>query len=79
MIFNKPDGIIEVESSGCCCPPGQQREGQHTNSGTRWWRVNGGPWNPQPSPRVGLVSTAAVMDTCENFVRSMEAAKELHV
>lgn len=44
MKFEKPDGVIELGYSGCCCPPGEQRPGQHTNSTTQWARVFGGPW-----------------------------------
>lgn len=39
MIYEKPDGAIEVAISGCCCPPGERRGGQHTNSSTEWIRV----------------------------------------
>lgn len=45
MKFPKPDGVIEIQSSGCCCPPGPKRKGQHTNSGTSWWRIDSGEWN----------------------------------
>lgn len=44
MIYQKPDGTIEIESHGCCCPPGTSRPGMHTNSSTYWVRFNGGPW-----------------------------------
>ncbi len=33
MKFNKPDGVIEISNTGCCCPPGENRGGQHTNAG----------------------------------------------
>ncbi len=45
MKITKPDGIIEIEGSGCCCPPRQRRPGLHTNACTSWWRVNGGEWH----------------------------------
>lgn len=43
MKWEKSDGIIEISYSGCCCPPGKIRSGQHTNNGTSWWRVDNGP------------------------------------
>lgn len=44
MTYLKPDGIIETRISGCCCPPGERRKGQHTNAGTSWFRINKDPW-----------------------------------
>lgn len=44
MIISKPDGTIQIESSGCCCPPGMRRKGQHTNSTTCWVRIDLGEW-----------------------------------
>lgn len=48
MAIDKPDNIIYYECSGCCCPPGQRKSGgQHTNSGTSWWRLaNETQWYP---------------------------------
>lgn len=45
MKIEYPDGSsVEFGSSGCCCPPGERKGGQHTNCGTNWYRVNGGEW-----------------------------------
>lgn len=44
MKYEKPDGVIETGISGCCCPPGVKRGGQHTNSGTSWWRIDDSEW-----------------------------------
>jgi hypothetical protein len=45
MTFNKPDGVIEIGHSGCCCPPGERRDGMHTNCATSWWRVGASAWH----------------------------------
>ncbi len=42
--FGFVDGMVEIESSGCCCAPGQKHKGQHTNSCTTWYRINGTKW-----------------------------------
>lgn len=45
MKIKYPDGsTVEIGCSSCCCPPGERKGGQHTNSGTDWYRVNGGEW-----------------------------------
>jgi len=44
MKYPFPDGIIETGISGCCCPPGLNRNGMHTNSSTSWIRLNQGEW-----------------------------------
>jgi len=71
MKYEKPDGTIEIESSGCCCPPGKRRDGMHTNSFTHWWRVNQGEWQRYDS----LNSTrllAGAAETCTEFEEAME-------
>lgn len=71
MKFTKPDGVIEFGFSGCCCPPGQRRPGQHTNATTRWWRVNEGAW--QPVRRQSHTRTLAeAAETCAEFQQALE-------
>lgn len=65
MKYEKPDGVITIQMSGCCCPPGKSRGGQHTNSITTWWRIDEGEWSPC---RPGNVQRAAVESkTVEEF------------
>jgi hypothetical protein len=72
MKFEKTDGIIELASSGCCCPPGEiRRGGQHTNCGTRWWRIVGKPWHPMHS-----FTSAALLANCANTVAEFEEAMQ---
>jgi hypothetical protein len=66
----KPDGEIELGSSGCCCPPGERRAGQHTNACTSWWRVNGGIW--QRDHRISNTRIlAAAANTVTEFIDAM--------
>lgn len=77
MKYEKPDGIIEFGCSGCCCPPGIRRSGQHTNSGTSWWRINYGVRNGMEfvgnwhrvDSQSRLMSLAAAAETAEAFVQ----------
>lgn len=40
MKYDKPDGTIELASSGCGCnPDDSKRSHQCTNSTTQWWRI----------------------------------------
>ena len=43
-LFLRDWGSVEIGNSGCCCPPGQTRPGQHTSSCTQWYRVDSGEW-----------------------------------
>lgn len=65
MTYEKLDGVIEIGFSGCCCPPGQVREGiMHTNSTTDWVRFGGGTWH-----RVHRQSWARLYADCSVSVR----------
>lgn len=65
--YEKPDGTIEIGFSGCCCPPGQRRAGQHTNSATVWWRLSSGEWKIARTQSL-IRRAAAEADTCDAFV-----------
>lgn len=67
ITFLKDDGQIEVGFSGCCCPPGQRREGMHTNSSTSWWRINSEPWVNTIHP-TGVRILAEAAESCEDFL-----------
>jgi hypothetical protein len=70
MKYEKPDGVISVQMSGCCCPPGKPRGGQHTNSGTSWIRIDDGEWNPC---RSSVARRAALSsETVKEFKERME-------
>lgn len=67
----KPDGIIELGSSGCCCPPGQRKGGQHMNCGTSWYKINDGEW--VQCMRISFVrKLAETSETCASFKDAME-------
>ena len=68
MIYPKPDGSIETGGSGCCCPPGARKPGQHTNSGTQWFRVNGGKWVPDYHRHAETRVYAAAANTVAEFL-----------
>lgn len=65
--FAKPDGVIEFGMSGCCCPPGAMRAGQHTNSSTSWYRVNDGPWRRQILTSGSMRTLAMAAETVAEF------------
>jgi hypothetical protein len=54
MIYNKPDGVIELGYGVDNFQPGQKVTGLHTNGPpSRWWRIVGkgakpDPWVRQP-------------------------------
>jgi hypothetical protein len=75
IIHKKPDGVIEFGLSGCCCPPGQRRPGQHTNSCTRWFRVNPPEESEEPKGQwkryqraVHTMELAQAAETCDEFL-----------
>lgn len=73
MKFKKTDGIIEIGTSGCCCPPGEIRKGQHTNSCTSWYRITAsedaepGAWKRLRSVNLKFVRE---VETCKEFETS---------
>lgn len=68
--FQKSDGVIELGASGCCCPPGEQRPGQHTNACTSWYRTGDKPWCRCRSV-ASLLVPAEAAESCEDFERYM--------
>lgn len=76
MKFLKLDGQIEINNSGCCCPPGEYRGGQHTNASTLWWRINDGEWNPWTSGLLRLRRAAMEAETCAAFRAAAEPPRE---
>lgn len=73
MKFYKPDGYIEIEMSGCCCPPtGKRKTGLHTNATTLWFRVNEGDWvSVRKSHHTYVLADAA--ETVQEFMDAMES------
>ena len=76
MTFSKPDGVIVISGSGCCCPPGGRHRGMHTNSGTNWWRVDRGDggkarWHNVSHSITHALTVAAAAMTCDEFVEEM--------
>jgi hypothetical protein len=73
--FCKPDGDIEFGFSSCCCPPGQRRPGQHTNSSTFWFRIIRPSQPPQPWRRARTFSGSNVLAdaarSCDEFLEAM--------
>lgn len=72
MKYGKPDGEIEIEGSGCCCPPGEVRRGQHTNSATQWVRVNRSPWRQIEYGSSHVRTLAAAANTCREFEEELD-------
>ena len=70
MTYAKPDGVIEIDGSACCCPPGQRRPGQHTNCTTNWYRA-GGEWKPLRRMQ-HTRELAEAAETCAEFLEAME-------
>jgi hypothetical protein len=72
MTFTKTDGTIEIDGSGCsCCPPGTKRIGQHTNSCSSWWRVNGGEWHKLRTTTLALAIANRAGSNCADFEDAM--------
>lgn len=75
MIYEKPDGKIEIQGSGCCCPPGQRHRGMHTNACTNWWRTvrdgQASPWHNLRQHGAAL-ELAQAATTCDEFVEAMK-------
>lgn len=67
-IFQKPDGVIELGISSCCCPPSEKRPGQHTNAITSWYRCNDNPWSRCRSV-ASLLIPAEAAESCDDFER----------
>ena len=75
MTFTKPDGVIELEASGCCCPPGVRRGGIHTRGFTNWYRIlplgqDNPVWESDPNHSES-VRAAEASATCAQFVAEM--------
>ena len=70
MIVEKPDGVIELGESACCCLPGARRKGMHTNCSTSWWRTNGGDWVRDERSRSTRILAGAA-NTVEEFIAAM--------
>lgn len=71
MTFQKPDGDIEIESSGCCCSPGERHRGQHTNSCTNWIRFRKGKWTRLHSLSTAMTFAGAAETVEECFYAVM--------
>lgn len=74
MKFAKPDGEIEIVSSGCCCPPGERGRGMHTNAITHWCRTNSGQWRKLRGTS-GALLLADAANTCAEFEEAIEKSK----
>ena len=75
MKIHKPDGVIEFDTSGCCCPPNQIKKGMHTNSTTQWFRVNSGEWLRDFYRNNTLILAEAAVD-CADFRNDLEKRKQ---
>jgi hypothetical protein len=75
MIFQKPDGAIELGFSGCCCPPGERRKGMHTNACTSWFRVKDGKWPRDLNPTNTRILAEAALSTAD-FLSARQPTKE---
>lgn len=75
MIYKKTDGYIELENSGCCCPPKQKKLGQHTNSTTSWWRINNGEWNRISKSFHHYTTLAEAAESVDDFLDAIKNGK----
>lgn len=76
MKCEKPDGVIELGFSACCCHPGERGEGQHTNGCTKWYRIHWRdgevtPWESDPWPSKTR-RCAVQMDSCTRFLEYLK-------
>jgi hypothetical protein len=71
MKYEKPDGIIEIASSACCCPPDTKRSGMHTNACTNWWRVTNGKWHKLRSLTFAMTVANNTETSCADFIDTM--------
>ncbi len=75
MIFNKPDGSIELGYGVDDFQPGQKVTGMHTNGpSSKWWRIvvpgaKPDPWVRQPDHRSShWQNLAAAANSCDEFI-----------
>lgn len=82
MTFTKPDGVIELQASSCCCPPGTKHGGVHTRGFTNWWRVLPlGRDNPVWQADLNQSATHAAAEhcgTCAEFVNEMIKIEKIY-
>lgn len=79
MIYDKPDGWIELGYGVDDFQPGQKVTGMHTNGpSSKWWRAfcaitaRPGEWVRQPDHRDRhWQEMAAAANTCEEFWREL--------
>lgn len=71
--FDWPDGRMELGCSGCCCPPGAKRSGQHTNSSTDWYRIDGGEWVQVTRPSSRFRNVARSAKTLAGFWEALKS------
>jgi hypothetical protein len=67
--INKPDGVIEMGISTCCCPPGDKHGGVHTRGFTNWWRVAGGEWQRIKFGIKNAEEFASISKSCAEFAQ----------
>jgi hypothetical protein len=82
MTFTKPDGVIELEASGCCCPPGAKRGGIHTRGFTHWYRVlplgqDNPNWQADPN-QAATHEAASASATVAEFVNEMIKINQIY-
>lgn len=75
MKWVKIDGVIERGISACCCPPDSRKGGQHTNSITRWYRIDATPWQKLECSNNTFNVLAGAAESCKEFLEAMEDFK----